>query len=97
MSNNVKQQQHAGTAKVILQLCLNQNEFFRRTERPNTEVIPISESDSTSKSSNSSILRKTLQAGKLALELKIAQQKCEEEISQATACRGRATCRAARP
>ena len=35
---------------------------------------------SSSKSSESSILRKKLQAEKLALELKIAEQKCEEEI-----------------
>ena len=37
-------------------------------------------STSSSKSSKSSILRKKLQAEKLALELKIAEQKCEEEI-----------------
>ena len=37
-------------------------------------------STSTSKGSKSSILRKKLQAEKLALELKIAKQKCEEEI-----------------
>ena len=37
-------------------------------------------STSSSKSSKSSILRKKLQAEKLALELKIAEKKCEEEI-----------------
>ena len=34
-----------------------------------------------SKASKTSILRKKLQAEKLALKLKIAAQKCEEEIS----------------
>ena len=37
-------------------------------------------STSSSKSSKSSILRKKLQAEKVALERKIAEQKCEEEI-----------------
>ena len=61
------------------------------------KFFPSSESNSTSKASKTSILRKKPQVAKLALELKIAKQKCEEEISQATACPGGATCRAARP
>ena len=44
------------------------------------KLFPSSESTSTSKASKSSILRKKLQAGKLALELKIAKEKCEQEI-----------------
>ena len=44
------------------------------------KLFPASESTSTSKASKSSILRKNLQVEKLALELKIAKQKCEEEI-----------------
>ena len=44
------------------------------------KLFPSCESTSTSKVSKSSILRKKLQAGKLALELKIAEEKCEEEI-----------------
>ena len=44
------------------------------------KLFPSSESTSTSKASKSSILRKKLQAEKLALELKIAKQKCKEEI-----------------
>ena len=45
------------------------------------KLFPSSESTSMSKASKSSILRKKLQAEKLALKLKIAAQKCEEEIS----------------
>ena len=49
--------------------------------REQTPVLFTSEeSTSSSKSSKSSILRKKLQAEKLALELKIAEKKCEEEI-----------------
>ena len=44
------------------------------------KLFPSSESTRTSKASKSSFLRKKLQAEKLALELKIAEQKCEEEI-----------------
>ena len=48
--------------------------------REQTPVLFTSKgSTSSSKSSKSSILRKKLQAEKLALELKIAEQKCEEE------------------
>ena len=45
------------------------------------KLFPPSESTSSSKTSKSSILRKNLQVEKLALELKIAKQKCEEEIT----------------
>ena len=45
------------------------------------KLFPSSESTSMSKASKSSILRKKLQAEKLALKLKIAVQKCEEQIS----------------
>ena len=49
--------------------------------REQTPVLFTSKgSTSSSKSSKSSILRKKLQAEKLALELKIAEQKCQEEI-----------------
>ena len=61
------------------------------------KFFPSSESNSTSKASKTSILRKKPQAAKLALELKIAKQKCDEEIGQTTACPGGAMCRAARP
>ena len=61
------------------------------------KFFPSSESNSTSKASKTSILRKKPQAAKLALELKIAEQKCDKEIGQTTACPGGATCRAARP
>ena len=44
------------------------------------KLFPASESTSSSKASKSSILRKNVQVEKLALELKIAKQKCEEEI-----------------
>ena len=44
------------------------------------KLFPSGESTSTFKASKSSTLRKKLQAEKLALELKIAEQKCEEEI-----------------
>ena len=44
------------------------------------KLFPSSESTSASKASKSSILRKNLQVEKLALELKTAKQKCEEEI-----------------
>ena len=44
------------------------------------KLFPSSKSTSMSKASKSSILRKKLLAEKLALELKIAEQKCEEEI-----------------
>ena len=43
------------------------------------KLFPSSESTSTSKASKLSS-RKKLQAEKLNLELKIAEQKCEEEI-----------------
>ena len=42
------------------------------------KLFPASESTSSSKASKSSILRKNLQVEKLALELKIAKQKCSE-------------------
>ena len=45
------------------------------------KLFPSSESNSPSKANKSSILRKKLQAEKPALEIKIAEQKCEEEIS----------------
>lgn len=45
------------------------------------KIFPCSESTSMSKASKTSILRKKLQAEKLALKLKIATQKCEEKIS----------------
>ena len=49
--------------------------------RQETPVLFTSKgSTSSSKSSKSSILRKKLHAEKLALELKIAEQKCQEEI-----------------
>ena len=44
------------------------------------KLFPSSESTNTSEASKSSILRRKLQADKLALQLKIAQQMCEEEI-----------------
>ena len=44
------------------------------------KLFPSSESTSTSKASKSSILRKKLRPEKLAIELKIAKRKCEEEI-----------------
>ena len=44
------------------------------------KLFPSSESTRTSKASKSSFLRKKLQAEKLAPELKIAEQECEEEI-----------------
>ena len=50
----------------------------RRDQTP--KLFTSNESTTTSKSSKSSILRKKLQAEKLALELEIAEQKCEEEI-----------------
>ena len=43
------------------------------------KLFPSSESTRTSKASKSSFLRKKHQAEKLALELQIAEQKCEEE------------------
>ena len=46
----------------------------------NKDQYCCTESASSSKSSKSSILRKKLQDEKLALELKIAELKCEEEI-----------------
>ena len=49
--------------------------------REQTPVLFTSEgSTSSSKSSKSSILRKKLEAEMQALELKIAEQKCQEEI-----------------
>ena len=44
------------------------------------KLFPASESTSSSKASKTSILRKNVRVEKLALELKIARQKCEEEI-----------------
>ena len=49
--------------------------------REQTPVLFTSKgSTSSSKSSKSSILRKKLEAEKLSLELKIAEQNCQEEI-----------------
>lgn len=50
--------------------------------REQTPVLSMSkESTSSSRSSKSIILRKQLQAEKLALQLKIAKEKCEEEFN----------------
>ena len=44
------------------------------------QLFTAGQSTTSSKSSKNSILKKKLQAEKLALELKIAEEKCKEEI-----------------
>ena len=75
VSNGVKQATPA-RRNVESDFAISSKMIVSNGQRDQTiKLFPSSESNSTSKPSKSSILRKKLQAEKLALELKIAEKK----------------------